>query len=187
VSKKILDNLTGQEIKELINTKKILLDELDSDSLRKLMDHEVDLICYGEGDVDLISECSHLLCQKEKPIISKEEFSGVIERTKAEQVTIVEKKPVNRKARIIFKRSILVAVIASALFFSSCCVLKLIPDICQYIASIARQPEGTKENIDEFTFYNNGEVKKYATIEELVAAENLDIMYPTKWPEGIKT
>ncbi len=186
MKEKILDNIGCQELKEMVERNEISLLELDSDTISHLMNYEIDMICYGKGDMDLIKQCTDILNSRDNSVISKDEFMDIIERTEAEHIIIVENKHCNRKVRTIFKRALLVAAIASALLFSSCCVLKFVPDICQYLAGIVRQPEGVENNVDEFTFYHNGDVKKYDSIEEMVAGEDLDIMYPTKWPEGVE-
>lgn len=190
VDKNILDNLTSQEIKELINRNEITLEQLDASTLRELMNYETDMLCIGEGDVDLICKCSDLLDKIEPNPMTSEEFINIIQRTKEEEcVTIVDDTPTHNpipKREFILKR---IAIIAAAILILMTATVGIASafgfDICKYISEIVRKPEGTESNIDGITFYHNGETEKYGSIEEMIKNKDLSIMYPTKWPEGI--
>ncbi len=182
-----LDNYTNQELKEMIDKGVINLDEIDSDKLADLMNFEIDMICFGEGDTDFISRCAEILEQREGNQADKTDVMEIIQRTESENVIITKKHPLfTRKSRIVLKRVALAAVLVSILVCSSACMAVLGFDICRYIADIVRQPAQTQFSVDGFTFHCNDKVKKYDSIEELVKQENLDIMYPTKLPEGVK-
>ncbi len=190
VNKNILDNLTGQEIKEMINAEKIELEKLDASALRKLMDYEIDMICLGNGDEELVSQCALLLNELDSPEMTREELINIIDKTEEQYVTIVPQETVRHKVpqkRGINKRTALIAaVLAVSIIASALVSCGVIFDFFEYLAEIARAPVGTQITVDGITFYNNGESRKYSSIEEVMEQENLDIMYPTKWPKGVE-
>jgi len=109
--KDILDNLKGQEIKELIIDRKITLEELDTSALEKLLDYETDMLCLDMGDMELIRACAARLDELNGPAMTDEEFWSIIK--KAEERMISGEKentpvdaPVNAPARVVKKRII---------------------------------------------------------------------------------
>ena len=188
-NKNTLDNLTGQEIKEMINVGNIEIEQLGASALRKLMNYEVDMLCFGEGDLELIDKCSELLDEIDPVPMSSEEFMNIIRRNEKERITIIEDgASYNRvpQKRFVLKRIAIVAAAVVILIASTVSVAAAFGvNIFEYINEMVSQPEGTQIDIDGFTFYHNGDVKKYSSIEQLIDDEGLDIMYPTKLPEGI--
>ena len=63
--KKELDNMTGQEIKEMIANQKIKVEDLDIEKLNLLFEYESTVICNSEGDSELLLRCADLLAEKE--------------------------------------------------------------------------------------------------------------------------
>lgn len=190
VNKNILDNLTGQEIKEMIYAKNIELEKLNASALRKLMDYEIDMICLGNGDEELVSQCALLLNELDPPEITREDLINIIDKTGEQYVTVVSQEAVRHKVpkkRGINKRTALFAAVLAVTIIASALVsCGVIFDFFEYLAEIAREPVGTQITVDGFTFYHSGESKEYSSIEEMIEKENLDIMYPTKWPEGAR-
>lgn len=190
-----LDNMTGQEIKEMINEKAIVLDDLDYSSLLKVLDHEIDMLVFGSGDMDFINKCSDLIEAKETdPIISDERFDEIIENTLAEHTVTVSdgeketrgNKPDRTTRRIVLRRFAIVAAAIITIFATTTLVAAAFGvNIFEYLASVVRQPEGSSKDIGEFTFYHNNETKRYSSIEQMIEEEDLNIMYPTVFPEGI--
>lgn len=189
LDKNVLDNLTSQEIKEMIIAGKLSIDKLDASVLRKLIDYEIDMICFGEGDVDFIRKCSDLLDKIEPNPMTSEKFMSIIDKCQEEHVKIIDEntKPNNvSKMRFILKRTASIAAIILILMTSTVAIASAFGvNIIEYIAGIVREPEGTESNIDGFTFHHDGDVKKYNSIQDMIASENLDIMYPTKLPQNI--
>ncbi len=189
VGKNMLDNLTVQEIKEMIDENKMTLEQLDASALRELMDYETDMLCIGKGDVDLICRCSDLLDEIDPAPMTNDEFMSIIEKSKKEHIVIDNKNAKHNhvpKTRFIFKRIALTAAVILVLMTSMVAVAGAFGfDICKYISEIVREAVGTESNVDGFTFYHNGEAKEYSSIEEMIKNENLDILYPTKWPDGV--
>ncbi len=183
-----LDNLTGQEIKEMINANIITLDELNTSALRKLMDHETDMLCYGEGDIELIAQCSDLLDQAESPLMSDEEFMDIVHRSKSENVAVAdnEKAPKAKpKFRKILKRAIIAAVAAALLAAGTIAATgSLDGTMAKYFREALNYPRGTWVEVDGHSVIINDRATYYYSVEELMENVDVDIMYPTKWPQG---
>ena len=182
---KMLDNITCQEIKEMVINKEIQLDELDSRTLTRLMNYEIDMICFGEGDTELIKKCTDIVNNREEITLPKERFSEIIENTHKEYVVIK-----NNTSKITLRKAIKRAlIIVAATFVISAGTIGIAYafdfDIIKYLVEIAKQPRGTAKDVDRFTFYNNSDARMYDSQEEMEAVENIHIMYPTKWPEGV--
>ncbi len=186
MKEKSLDKLAYQEIKEIIERNEITLNEIDNDTLTKLMNYEIDMICLGEGDMDFISRCANILNNRENPILSKEEFTDIIEKTRNENV-IIKTNEKNITLRKALKRTLIIIAATFIILASTVGVAYAFNfDILRCISDIVRQPEGSKNTIDGYTFYHNEEIKRYDSIEEMMENEDFDIMCPTKWPDGIE-
>ena len=194
MDKILLDNMTGQEIKELIADEIITLQELDVPALEKVLDFEIEMICHGNGDMDIMRQCSEILDESSKSDkLNHDDILAVINKTKEEQVTIINADNAcpsviapQRKMRFVFKR---IAIVAAAIIIMMTTTVAIAAafgvNIFEYIKNIASEPDGTTVNIDEFTFYNANGSKKYDSIQQMVDRENLDIMYPTRLPDGV--
>lgn len=194
MDKILLDNMTGQEIKELIADEIITLQELDVPALEKVLDFEIEMICHGNGDMDIMRQCSEILDERSKSDkLNHDDILAVINKTKSEQVTIINADNAcpsvvapQRKMRFVFKR---IAIVAAAIIIMMTITVAIAAafgvNIFEHIKNITGKPDGTTVNIDEFTFYNAKSTKKYNSIHEMMESENLDIMYPTVFPEGI--
>lgn len=190
-----LDNMTGQEIKEMINEKAIVLEDLDYSSLLKVLDHEIDMLVFGSGDMVFINKCSDLIEAKETdPIISDERFDEIIENTLAEHTVTVSdgeketrgNKPDRTTRRIVLRRFAIVAAAIITIFATTTLVAAAFGvNIFEYIKEAARKPQSEAIVADGLTFYRNKETTKYSSIEQMIDEEELDIMYPTVLPDGI--
>ena len=188
--KNILDNLSGQEIKEMINVEKLNLEKLDASALRKLIDYETDMLCLGEGDMELIAKCSEMLDVLDPNPMSTEEFMDIIKKSKEEHVTIIDgdtsRKDVPNR-RFVFKR--IVAIVAATLILMTTAVGAAGAfgiNIIEEINKIIRQKDGTTTEVEGFTFHKGGEITYYTSIEDIAKEQNWSIMYPTKLPENVK-
>lgn len=174
-----LDNLTCQEIKEMIYDNRIELTSLESAVLKKLMDYEVDLLCIGEGSVDFIESCSDILSERETELLSHDEFMSIVDET-------LKKQTAPQQKRLNLKRAIIIAAAVATLLVGSTMIASAVGfNLFDYIRQIAREPEGTEKEEGGITLYNGGETKKYATLKEAIENENLNIMYPASMPEGV--
>ena len=195
MDKKSLDNMSGQELKEMIDNEIITLEELDNTALEKILDFETDMLCVDTGDMTTIRRCSELLNRRnDSEILNKDRVISIIDKAASERVIIVDedkthesKAKVIRGKHIILRRIGLVAAIMAVLMSVTVLVAAAFGvNILEYISKIVRQDEGSQINVDEFTFHNGGEIKYYSSVSEMVTYENLDIMYPTKLPENVK-
>jgi len=183
--------MNGQEIKELINNSVITIESLDTEALAKLMDYETDMLCFGSGDTELICRCSERLDSLRENGITDEKFDSAINKAKATlgdnaASETEEQKSSRRKPRYVLKR---IAIIAAAILIMLTSTVAIASafgvDILDYISRIVRQDKGSEIVVGDFTFDNMGESKKYSSFEEMLEIENLDILYPTKLPEGV--
>ncbi len=192
MDKNLLDNMSGQEIKELIDDEIITLQELQDSALEKVLDFETEMLCHGSGDMDIIRRCSALLDERSKSnTLNHDEIFDIINKTKSEHVTIFNSDNTlsvvapQRNKRFVLKR---IAIVAAAIILLITSTLSIAAafgvDIHKYIKSLIGKPDGTTVNIDEFTFYNMDISKTYDSIQKMVEDENLDIMYPALLPEG---
>lgn len=191
--KDILDNLKGQEIKELIVAKKIKLEELDTSALEKLLDYETDMLCLDMGDMELIRACAARLDELNGPAMTDEEFWSIIK--KAEERMISGEKentpvdaPVNVPARVVKKRIIwkkvwLVAAIVALLVSAATMTASAFGfNVFDYFKEVIGLPVGEKVDKGTVTLINRGEVKEYSSIEELLSDESINILYPSSLP-----
>lgn len=190
--RKQLDNMTGQEIKEMIEKDNISLEQLDDSSLEKIMSYEIDMLCFNSGDMMTIRRCAMIINERDNDnTLTKDSVISIIDKTEKEHITIVNEKEQLPKAKIIKKHitlrriGLVAAVITVILATTALLASAFNVNIFEYISEIVRKDQGSRIDVDGFTFYHNGESKQYSSIEEMIEKENLDIMYPTKWPEGI--
>ncbi len=193
MDKNILDNMSGQELVELIDDQVVGLDDLDNSAVGKIMDFEIDMLCFGSGDMALIRRCAELLDKRnERRELEKNNVVDVINKSLKEHVIITEEQIKKPKAKVIRKKhfvlrkaGVAVAIIAIMIATTVLASAAFGVNIFEYISKIVRSDEGKKIDVDDFTFHNAGEVKQYSSVEEMIEKENLNVMYPTKWPNGI--
>ena len=189
MSEYILDNLKGQEIKELMVNGKITLKDLDTTALNKLLDYETDMLCLDEGDMDLIHACASRLDELNGPAMSDEEFLAAIKKAEEDYVSgnrnALPAKPVKR--RFISKKIWIVAA-AIALFAAMATVTASAFgfNVFEYFKEVIGLPAGEKVDKDTITLVNNGKFEEYGSIEELLLAEKIDILYPSVLPDGVR-
>ena len=178
-----LDNLTCQEIKEMIYDNRIELTSLETSVLQRLMDNEIGLLCFGEGDEELIDKCAETICERDTSMMSHDQFMSIIDRL--EKGTTAQEPKTTPTKRFSFKRALVIAAAVSAIVIGGTMVASAFGfNLFEYISEIARQPDGTEKEANGLTFYNAGETKKYASLKEAVENENLNIMYPASMPDG---
>ncbi len=195
MDKKILDNMSGQELKELIDDEVVTLEEINNIGLEKIMNFEIDMLCFGTGDMNLIRCCAELIEQRNNDeVLNKAQISSVINKVQAEHVIIEdypEKSPKAysvKRVRIFRKIGLVAAIIALLLAGTTLVAAAFGVNIFEYLSNVVRQDEGTEVSVDNYTISHDGKYKKYSTIEELITNEGLEesnIMYPSKWPKGI--
>lgn len=179
-----LDNLTCQEIKELIYDNRIELVSLETSVLQRLMDNEIGLLCFGEGDEELIDKCAEIICERDTSVMSREQFLSLTDKVIKENTE--QEAKATRVKRFSLKRALVIAAAVSAIVIGGTMVASAFGfNLFEYISEIARQPDGTEKEANGLTFYNGGETKEYASLKEAVEKENLNIMYPASMPDGV--
>lgn len=194
--KDILDNLKGQEIKELIIENKITLEELDTSALEKLLDYETDMLCLDMGDMELIHACAARLDELNGPAMTDEEFWSVIKKAEERMIsgekenTLVD-APVNVPARVVKKRIIwkkvwLVAAIVALLVSAATMTASAFGfNVFEYFREVIGLSASGKVDKGTITLINYGKTEEYSSVDELLMEKNLNIMYPTVLPENI--
>ena len=195
IDKNTLDNLKGQEIKELIVNGKIILEDLDTSALEKLFDYETDMLGIDEGDIELINACAERMDELNGPLMTEEHFWAVINKVDAEMVS--DKKettpvdaPVNAPARVVKKRIIwkkvwLVAAIIVLLISAATITASAFGfNVFDYFKQVINLPVGGRVDQGDITFINSGKMKTYSSIDELLIEEEIDILYPSVLPNG---
>ncbi len=175
----MLEKFTASEIKSMLDSGQVSLQELDTETVGALMDYETDRLCEGEGDVDFISKCADIICEKENSMMSHEEFMSIVDKTTA-------KYSAPAKKRFSLKRALVIAASVATLIIGGTVVASAFGfNMYDLIAKVILQPEGTEFDKDGFTFCNAGKYKTYQTLKEAFEKENLNIMYPASLPEGV--
>ncbi len=195
VNKNKLDNLSAEEIKEMITAEAIIFESLDSVSLEKLLAYETELLCHGSGDMEFISRCAQRLTAigdyATKSTKTTSDFASLVDNTITENVTILpaqqtQIKNTQKKKHFSLKH---IAIIAAAVLILSTATVGVASafgvNISEELYKIIRQGDGARKDIDGFTFYNSDTFKNYSSIEEMVESEKLDILYPTMFPDNI--
>lgn len=192
--KYILDNLKGQEIKELIKNGKIDLKDLGTSSLEKLFDYETDMLCIDEGDMELIHACAARLDELNGPVMSDEEFWSIINKAEermgsGEKETAPAETPMNVpvrtvKRRLVSKRIWLVAAAIALLAAMATITTSAFGfNVFEYFREVMGLSAGEKVNKGTITLVNYGEAQTFSSVEELLSAENLNILYPAVLPK----
>lgn len=175
---KELGNLTLREIRAMLTTGDIVLQDLDTATVEKLMDREIDLLCIDEGDTGFISECAEVLNERETDIMSHEDFVAVVRDTLEKRVAVTPK-------RLGLKKALIIAAAVATLIIGGTLVASALGfNVFDYINKTAMSYDGTEFDEGDYTFFKPGEVRKYATIEEAVEKESLNVMYPASFREG---
>lgn len=172
---KQLDNLNGQELKQLLTEEKVDISALDTHALISLMDYETDMLCLGEGDIKLIEECAALLEEREEAVLSDEGF---------EQAVAKAKRSMPKRFRISLKHVFIIAATIAIMvvgFASSVTSRSEEERIALYVM---KQEPGFILEIDGCTHFNAGEKKHYDSAEEMAEKENVSIYFPTELPNG---
>lgn len=169
--------------------------------LCKIIDNEM-AKNIDEIDMDLVNEC-------------QEELDELMQETRAEriseQATVTSAEPeyagnLASRGRVYKKnhgagyrtmRTRLVTLVAAVIVvFSSMTVISVVAksqgygSAFEYVSEKAKEifnsKKGTVIKDGNIAIVRNGQTKNYASIDELVQQENLDIMYPTELPEELK-
>lgn len=179
----ILDNLTGQEIKEMITRQEINLEDLSIHALNSLFEYESESVCQGNGDGGLLCRCADVLAKKEG--IAEEHdkvfaamLNGVMQSVGA---PAQQKKKHYRLKKVALIVAAVIALVCSATLVATAFGF----DIFACFRELVLSPTGAKMEEKGITLVHNGVTTEYSSIEELLKTIEVDIMYPAKLPDGI--
>lgn len=145
---------------------------------------------YREMDSSLVDECIDFLMELEgKERLSKAEIKQRVNSIPFKGRVTSLSSDVKKKVRA--KRLALAAAVI-ALILALFSIFTLASDTT-FGDLLAKMGHSLMELMDErtvefdgVTMYNNDEIKRYKTVEELVKTEELDVLYPTWLPENVK-
>lgn len=177
MSKNMHVTLRGADIKKLILEDKLSLNDLDVAALQKLFDYETAMLCTDEGDIEMLDACAARLDELKGPLISKEEFFNILENK------TTAKKPA-RQFR--FKKLLLVAAMAAILAaaITVTAVAVHFNPFDYFKEVIGMGPGGTLDK-GNITIHYIDVKEEYATVEEALQSKNIEILYPSVFPEGV--
>ena len=170
------------------------------DSVRKwlfaIIDAELDKD-PEERDYDLIEECSE--CERELPTegagMSEKELAVGLERIKAQvsgtedkEIKIIKTKKKSKKSvRVIV---ILAAVISTLLLSVTAIAISQGKSVGEFISEniqkIFDMDGGEQIEGENITLIKNGEGTIYSSLEQAIKATEVDILYPSYLPNGVK-
>ncbi len=194
--KYILDNLNGQEIKELIVNRKMALEDLDTAALNKLFDYETDLLCIDEGDMELINACAARLDELEGPVMTNDEFWSIINKTEYQTVSVEKETapaetPMNVPVRTVKRRLaskkiwLVAAAIALLAAMATITASAFGFNVFECFREVIGLSAGEKVNKGTITLVNYGKKEEFSTVDELLISEGLNIFYPSALPENV--
>jgi len=178
-----LEGLTGQEIKEMITRQEIQLEDLGISALNRLFEYESDIVCRGESDGTLLCRCADALAEKEGFADEHDKaFATMLDHS---MQSVLPAVPFPKK-HVRLKKAMFVAAAAAVLL---CCASVVVAalgfDVCGYFKDLVFSPAGSKIEENGITLLHNGKTTVYSSIEDLIATEQLEIMYPSKLPDGV--
>ncbi len=187
--KTVLDSMESQEIKALISEGKIDITTLPEELLQKLLDYETDLLFCDGADMELIRAYSRQLEVLRGDSLKTPKTTAAIIAETEEKKDECTKKGIKRrlpKAKLIAVAAILSATACLGIATAAEPSYRTLAN--QYVMS---RPVGTTIELDksitgstDVTVTHEELYASYHSTEELLAAIDEDIYYPTKFPNG---
>ncbi len=198
-NKKIPEDCSGKEIKDMYLKGEALLDELSAEQLYKLADFEIEQLQTGGGDMELIDKCSSLINAKSTEHFSDAEIKSALENAfeKHESDDGAEKgvKRLSfRRLAVIFAAALLAAAVtvtaASAGFsgqnddyFS---MGQSILDSVAFGHSTFYQIKSAAKKLGDM-FASGKDTRHFASVDEMKRETGLKFLSPESWPGGAET
>ena len=180
---KILDTLSGRELREMIEQGNATLGDLSVQALETLFDYESERVSEDASDPSLLLECAKILDDANQGEEAARKNGAFLKRVLDERCA--EEPPKKRKRRR-WKKVAIVAAVALLLAFGITAFADTMGySILEYMGFLREMKPGDKVNLDGITLEQLEVDKKYDTVEEMLHGENLEIMYPTVLPEGV--
>lgn len=183
---KILDTLSGRELREMIEQGNATLGDLSVQALETLFDYESERVSEDASDPSLLLECAKILDDANQGEEAARKNGAFLKRVLDERCA--EEPPKKRKRRR-WKKVAIVAAVALLLAFGITTLAdtmgRELLDYMRSLGFISEMKPGDKVNLDGITMEMLETEKIYDTVEEMLHGENLEIMYPTVLPEGV--
>lgn len=179
--KKLLDNLSGQEIREMIDKKEISIEELDRYALDAVFDYESERVCAGESDDELLRRCAELLDFANPTAEGK--YRELIHTALAQKT--IAPTPTRKKATRLRKVLIVAATLVVLVFGASAVAGAFGTDLRSLFKQIMGMSKNSQLEAESITLIRYDDTKEYASVEELLHDQALTILYPTKLPEDV--
>ena len=134
-----------------------------------------------EADMKLVEECEEtLLCLNDGDSYTEEEL-----REKAMRIISGDAKHIDpsdkARLRIMRRTAVIAACVAVFLLSSLVTAYAFVPSFQNYLKQVIGLQEGSSIDAGGITFYDNGIVNKYASLDKLIEAEQLDgILLPSR-------
>lgn len=180
---KILDNLSGQEIKGMIKREEISIEQLDKRALDALFECESEIALVGAGDDELLRRCADLLDPVEQTEDVEQKYRDLIRN--ALESKIISNTPA-RKKRFRLRKVLIIAATFLVLAIGISAIAEAMGfGVFEYIREALGLSQGTHVDKGVVTLIHPSGSKEYASVEELLLDEELNILYPSILPEGV--
>lgn len=186
----ILDNLTGQEIKELIAKGNVLMEQLSDSDLELLFLYESDAVCRGTGDEFFLRNLAKYMAEREGAV---DAIDTAYQKSVFKASQAVKCANVRSESCVVLRNTFRwrkVALIAVATILLMCCATTAATalgfNVFDYFRKLIACEEGTTVESEFVTLVHNGEAMEYSSMRDLIRDQKLAIMYPGKLPDGVK-
>ncbi len=182
-----LDNISGQEIKELIAQGKLDINTASEETLQKLLDYETDLLFCDTADMELIRACSARLELLRGDGLKTDKTTDVI----INEAVNTNISDTGIKKRLPKRKLLTVAIIAATLASLTLVSTASITARQKGLAYVSNNPVGTTIEMNEsetgdyaYTITHIKPDTSYDSLESLLADIGRDLFYPAKLPGG---
>ena len=175
---KSYSNQSAQELREMLLNGTLQAEALDLEEYEKLFGYELEL---ADPDPAVLNFCTEGLDRyKEYDVdIRLSSLDVIIKR--AETQSSVPRKPYRKRSakRLIIAIAAIIGVLILATATAATMGIRLVDLVKQALNS----PDKTYSSKEDFVSVDTAE-REYNSLDEMLVAENLDIMYPEKLPTG---
>lgn len=172
------DNIYGEELPNDDELKKAAILKLKNIIAKEKEKPE------SQQNINLIDDCIKNIAElkgiraEHTPEELRQKSQELLERAKSNPTATAVPKQARRKMRMA-------ALVAAALILvCSISVCAFNPDVQEWLFKVIKMPVGTRIESNGVTYVYCGKPIYYSSIIELVEKEGLDILYPSKLPDG---
>ena len=147
-----------------------------------------------EADNDLIKACVELLLelQGKEVTLSTEDIEELVRKIPFSDTEMIKTVNAKGKVRKFKKKKILLIAAVIAILVAILSIVSIafewniFDSIRDKFGSLLNSPIGVEQTENGITFENLGEIKRYENVEQVIENEDLDILLPTKLPNGLE-